>query len=283
MNSLRSLLSTGALAVSLAVPVTAALACTRVLWNDNGKAMVVARTMDLFRSDEAQLVVSPRGVQHISRAGGGSPVSWNAKFGTVAVTALGGIATSDGMNERGLVANQLYLDKTKYEKRDSRIGLTNAMWAQYVLDNFATVAEALDGLKKVQVVSIVIGGQEWPVHLAISDATGDSAVIEFVGGKMVVHHGKQFTVMTNEPTLDQQLANIKRYQAFGGKLPLPGDIDPMSRFVRASTYLKTLPPPKDIRETVAGAYDVVRNAAVPPGSKDTSGQEEILDTCLRFG
>ncbi|MFK5073457.1 linear amide C-N hydrolase, partial [Klebsiella pneumoniae] len=86
-------------------------------------------------------------------------------------------------------------------------------------------------------------GQEWGLHVAIEDTTGDSAVFEFVKGKLVVHHGKEYTVMTNEPPLAEQLVNVKRYKLFGGKEAMPGDIDPSSRFVRAASYLKTLPQP----------------------------------------
>jgi penicillin V acylase-like amidase (Ntn superfamily) len=264
-------------AFALSTVSESALACTRVFWNTNKQAKIVARTMDLFMSDQARIVASPRGVERVSDTGSGKPLKWVARYGSVAVTALG-VATSDGLNEKGVSVNLLYLDKTTYEPRDERPGLSNAQWSQYVLDNFATVTEALEGLKSVQIVSVKAAGQEWPLHVSIADATGDSAVIEFINGKMVVHHGSEFTVMTNEPALDTQLANLKRYRTFGGKEAMPGDIDPASRFVRASSYLKMLDEPQDLRQAVAGAYSIARNTAVPPGAKDTSGQENVADT-----
>jgi len=112
----------------------------------------------------------------------------------------------------------------------------------------------------------------------VSDASGDSAIIEFTNGEMVVHHGEEFTVMTNDPALDTQLANLKRYRTFGGREVMPGDIDPASRFVRAASYLKMLPEPKAVDEVLAGAYGIARNVAVPPGAVDTSGQENVNDT-----
>jgi penicillin V acylase-like amidase (Ntn superfamily) len=271
-----SLLASVALILLLA-SIAGADACTRVLWNTNRQAKVVARSMDLFRSDEARVVVSPEGIAHVPVTKGAKAVTWTAKYGSVAITAFN-TATSDGMNERGLVANMLYLGTEVYPQPDNRPALPNTLWAQYVLDNFATVDEALAGLAKVQVVSVGLAGQTWPLHLSISDASGDSAIIEYVDGKEVVHHGRDYQVMTNEPAYDLQLANVKRYRTFGGTLPLPGDIDPMSRFVRAATFLHTLPQPETYREAVAGVYDVVRNAAVPPGALDTSGQEDTSDT-----
>ncbi len=105
------------------------------------------------------------------------------------------------------------------------------------------------------------------------DSSGDSAIIEFIKGKMKVYHGKQYRVMTNEPAYDIQMKNLQKYQGFGGKLPLPGDPDPLSRFVRASAFLKTLPVPKNQLESIAGVLSVMRTDMVPFGAVDTSGNE----------
>ena len=56
---------------------------------------------------------------------------------------------------------------------------------------------------------------------------------------------------------------------------MPGDIDPVSRFVRASSYLKTLPKPHHDIEVIAGIDSVIRTASVPFGAKDTSGTTTI--------
>lgn len=246
-----------------------ATACSRVLFNtDHGH--VVGRTMDIYMPDHPKLMVYPRG---IARDGGavadGNGARWVSKYGSVAVNSLG-VATSDGMNEKGLVANLLYLHDSRYEQRDARPGMVNVMAVQYLLDISATVAEALAELDKVQIVSAKAAGREWPLHISISDAAGDSAVIEFVNGAKVVHRGKDTSVMTNEPPLDWQLNNLKKYKYFGGTESLPGDIDPPSRFVRASAFLKTMPAPKDNREALAEVYSIVKTLSVPHGSQDTS-------------
>lgn len=249
---------------------SSAFACSRILWNTD-QASVVARTMDLYMSDKARIAVFPRGMSRGGPTAMPNMLSWKSKYASVGATALD-LAVSDGLNEKGLSANLLYLHDTKYEKRDSgRPGLTNAAWAQYILDNFASVDEAVEAMKRLQIVSIVAGGREWPLHLSIADAKGDSAIFEFVNGKMTVNRGPDTLVMTNEPAFSVQRKNLQRYKLFGGKLPMPGDIDPKSRFVRASSYLKTLPKPASLREAVAGAYSVIRNVAAPFGAHDTSG------------
>jgi penicillin V acylase-like amidase (Ntn superfamily) len=258
-----------AAAVGACLLTSSALACSRILWNTD-QATVVARTFDLYMTDKARIAVFPRGISRGGPTGMPNMASWKSKYASVGVTAFDA-GVSDGLNEKGLSVNQLYLHESRYEKRDSRPGVTNAAWAQYMLDNYASVDEAVEAMKQIQIISISIAGKEWPLHMSIADAKGDSAIFEFVNGRLTVNRGPNTAVMTNEPSFDIQRKNLRRYRLFGGKLPMPGDIDPMSRFVRASSYLKTLPKPATPREAVAGALSVLRNVAVPFGAHDTSG------------
>jgi penicillin V acylase-like amidase (Ntn superfamily) len=272
----RALLTAVAAGGALAAPL-AASACSRVFSNANGKAMVVGRTMDLFLKDDPALVLRPRGLM-----GGGfigisdpNPLRWRARHGSVGMLSMGRVI-SDGMNEKGLNANALYLEATKYEVRNPRRpGLSNARMVDYVLDNFATVNEALAGLAKVQVVSDPLLDRHWPIHLSLADPSGASAVVEWVNGAIKVHQGSDSLVMTNEPELDWQLENLKRYRPFGGTLALPGDVDPPSRFVRGSSYLKTLPKAVSVHDAEANVSGVMKNVAVPAGARDYSqGDDE---------
>ena len=247
-------------------------ACSRIMFN-KGRHHVIARTMDLYTPDHPKIVVYPRGVLRDGAVKGGKTTQWTSKYGSVTVNSLG-VATSDGINEKGFVANLLYLHDSQYEARDAkRPGLANSMMLQYLLDVSATVSDALAALDKVQVVSVSAAGREWPLHISVSDAAGDSAVIEFVKGVKVVHRGEDSAVMTNEPPLDWQLDNLKKHKYFGGGEPLPGDIDPASRFVRASAFLKTAPVPKDSQEALAEAYGIAKTVSVPRGAQNTSSAQ----------
>jgi penicillin V acylase-like amidase (Ntn superfamily) len=256
-------------------------ACSRIFWNTNNQAVAVARTMDLFLDDKPRLVFLPRAIARRGVADGNA-ARWTSKYASIAAVGLD-ISPTDGMNEAGLAAHLLYLHGSAYEPADQRPEISNLIWAQYALDNFASVAEALEGMKQVRAVPKVGAGHEWPLHLALEDASGDSAIIEYVSGKMVVHHGKEFTVMTNEPAMDEQLANLKRYKLFGGDRSMPGDIDPMSRFVRASSYLKTLPAPASEQEAIGYLAGLSRTIAVPFGAMDTSGSNATDAWPTRWG
>jgi len=240
--------------------------CTRIFWNDNPIAKVVSRTIDWEVSDEPGMWVLPRGLR---RGGDGGPGSatWTSRHGSVSMSAWNG-GTGECVNEHGLAAHALYLDAAEYEPDDGRPTISNVMWTQYVVDHFTTVAEALAGLQEVRVVPMPVNGNVLPLHLALEDRSGDSAIVEMLGGRPVVHHGREHTVMANDPSYEEQLANARRYAAFGGDLPLPGDIVSADRFVRAKYFLEHLPEPADELEAVAGVIGLARNVSIPFGAPD---------------
>ena len=118
----------------------------------------------------------------------------------------------------------------------SKPGLQAGLWAQYLLDNAATVAEAFKLFEGIQVVMLETHGHKANVHLAIEDATGHFAIIEFIDGKPVIHHGRQYTVMTNDPAYDEQLALLAKqdFTKPASDMPLPGNVNPRYRFQRAA-------------------------------------------------
>src|SRR5207253_2570709 len=98
--------------------------------------------------------------------------------------------TADGINEKGLVANVLYLAESDYGKPSGKVPLLSiSAWGQYALDNFATVSETVEALGKEpfqMLAPSLPNGAQAQLHLSISDASGDSAIFEYVGGKLVI-------------------------------------------------------------------------------------------------
>jgi len=245
--------------------------CTRILWNDNPIATTVARCMDWSVSDEPDLWFVPRGTARQGH-GDATSVDWVSRYSSV-VLSMWRAGTVDGMNEKGLAAHVLYLnvDEAVYPEVDDRPSMANTMWAQYILDNYATVAEAVADLERIRIASLPMRGEYMGCHVALEDASGDSAIIEPLDGRLVVHHGRQYTVMANSPSLDKQLANLANYRPFGGQLPPPGDITSLDRFVRASYFRHYLPEPSTVQEAVAGVFLLIRNVSVPYGAPYDDG------------
>ncbi len=256
-----------------AVPVSQA--CSRVLWNTNGDIVTTARSMDWEFSFEDWLFVNPRGIE----MNGGKvedAATWTSKYGSLDISIIGfaqklgydftADGASDGMNEKGLTAHMLYLEATQYPEADGRPSVSFLRWVRYILDNFATVEEAVEGMKGIRIAPVDIKGKILGTHMAIEDPSGDSAIFEVYDGKVHIHHGRQYCVMTNDPVYQDQIKNLKNYEGFGGDKPLPGTVSSEDRFVRASYYLKYLPK-TDNSETAAGNINgIIGNIEVPFGA-----------------
>jgi choloylglycine hydrolase len=259
-------------------------ACTRGVYLGTGDTVITLRSMDWMGPIGSNLWVLPRGMARDGAAGPDS-LAWTSRYGSVVVTAFDA-ATADGMNEAGLVANLLYLSESVYPDAPPAPGskpMSISAWAQYYLDSFATVAEAVAATEAQPFyVRPVMSpdGHAGTVHLSLSDATGDSAVFEYVDGVLRVHHGREFQVMTNSPTYDQQLALDAYWKQIGGLTMLPGTNRAADRFVRTSFYLDALPKDVDRATAVAAAFSVIRNASVPLGIT-TPGQPNISSTLWR--
>jgi penicillin V acylase-like amidase (Ntn superfamily) len=249
------------------IAVRQADSCSRVFWNENGVTMISGRTFDWEHNFKETIWLMPRGMERSGRAGNNS-ATWTSKYGSIVVAALD-IGTAEALNERGLAVHLLYQATGSYEQRDNRPGVSTLMWVQYYADSFESVDEVLAHLTDVQIVSVPIASypEGLPLHIAIEDATGNSAVLEFVNGKKVVHAGRQYQVMTNEPQYDEQLKNLARYKDFGGRIDeIPGNVLPMDRFVRAAYFLKYLPKPENADVAAAYLMSLVDTISVPFGA-----------------
>lgn len=243
-------------------------ACTRVVYQGKDNTVLTARSMDWKEDTRSNLWIFPRGMKRNGEIGK-NPLEWTSKYGSVVASAYD-ICSTDGMNEKGLVANLLWLAESEYPQWDGKKpGLSIAAWVQYILDNFATVDEAVSYVEKgtFEVVSDMMpdGTRMATLHLSISDADGDNAIFEYIGGELKIHHDKSYQVMTNSPVFDQQLALNDYWKNIGGTTFLPGTNRAADRFVRASFYINAIPKVADTRTAVASVFSVIRNTSVPLG------------------
>lgn len=267
----RLLITLGAaLAVGAVLPTRVADACTRVVYHGPGGRILTGRTMDWKLPIVSNLWVFPRGMRRDGAAGPRS-ATWTSRYGSVVVSGYD-ISTADGMNEAGLVANLLWEVEATYPADDGttpRVSLS--VFPQYLLDRYATVAEAVAGLRRDSILvaggAVPVGppGRAATVHVSLSDSTGDSAIIEFVKGKMVVWHDRAYQVMTNEPTYDRQLAILEYWKRTNPLEFLPGTVRATDRFVRAQFYVNSVVQSEDARIAAASVFSVIRQTSVPWG------------------
>ena len=265
------------------IPQKRVRACTRVIYQGNKDMVITGRTMDWKEDTRSNIWIFPRGMQRNGEVGK-DPMRWKSKYGSV-VTSAYDICSTDGMNEKGLVANLLWLTESSYPQwNGEKPALSIAAWVQYMLDNFATVSEAVSEIEKntFDVVSDMMpdGTRMATLHLSISDATGDNAIFEYIDGKLNIHHNRSYQVMTNSPVFDQQLALDDYWKTIGGTTFLPGTNRAADRFVRASFYINAIPKTEDTRTALASVFSVIRNTSVPFGIS-TPDQPNISSTRWR--
>jgi len=259
-----------------------AQACTRAVYLGPSGTVITARSMDWAFDIKSNLWIFPRGMERDGAAGPQS-VKWVSQYGSVVATGYD-VGTADGMNEKGLVASALYLTESEYgapSGEDKTLSI--AAWAQYALDNYATVAEAVKALAQnpfVIIAPTLPDNQASTLHLAMSDPSGDSAIFEYIGGKLVIHHDRKYQVMTNSPSFDQQLALNAYWQGIGGLVFLPGTNRAADRFARASFLIKAIPQTADITAALASVFGVIRGVSVPLGIS-TPGEPNISSTRWR--
>lgn len=274
------------LAMSAAVILTAtAEACTRVVFHGDNNRNMTARTMDWKSDVGTNLWILPQGEARTGEAGDHS-IEWVSKYGSVIASGYD-IATTDGVNEKGLNANLLWLAESDYPNTlaiGEKPTLAISLWAQYMLDNFATVAEAVEFLETEPfvIVTAQVPGETRlaTLHLSLSDADGDSAIVEYINGKQVIHHDRSYQVMTNSPTFEKQLALNEYWQTIGGTTFLPGTNRAADRFARASFYINAIPKDGSQKDSFASVFSVIRNVSVPYGL-NTEEEPNISSTRWR--
>ncbi|MDP1604271.1 MAG: linear amide C-N hydrolase [Legionella sp.] len=256
-------------------------ACSRFTYTSAENTVVTGRSFDWMEDAKTDIWAFPAG---LSKVGGNAEnsVKWKSKYGSVVASAYN-MAVVDGINTKGLNANLLYLATSDYgQKNPDHINISIYNWVPFVLDNYASVDEVVKGLTQQQFNMLappLPNGMIPPVHLAVTDPSGDNAVFEYIDGKLVTHHGKQYKVMTNEPTYDKQLALNDYWTRLKGEF-LPGTGEPDDRFVRATFYVSVAPPSTSIENSVAIVFSIIRNLSVPIIAK-TPDRPNVAPTIWR--
>src|SRR6476619_1868744 len=184
--------------------VNQSFACTTFCLKHNGE-ILFGRNYD-YNIGDALIFVNKRGVAKIASIGdSANSAKWVSRYGSFTFNQYGRENPNGGMNEMGLVVEEMWLEETEYPKDDSRPTLGTQEWIQYLLDQSATTAEALRNAAAVRIIDFV------KVHYLVSDKAGNTASVEFLKGKMVVHTGEELTVpaLTNN-TYEESLSYAKQ-------------------------------------------------------------------------
>lgn len=272
-------------------------ACTGISLKSQDGSVIVARTVEWALSDAQhnRLAIFPRGKSYVaSTPAGSNGKQWKGRYGFVSMTAYGQPYGPDGMNERGLYVGMYYLpgyaSYSVYMPGQAGRSMSVGDFMQWMLSSFETVAEVRKHLGTVTVVNVDdprFGGAQLPFHWKVADPGGASIVIEIVDGGQVKVYDAFLGVITNSPTYDWHLTNLRNFirltpkasepltignlqlgplGAGSGMVGLPGDFTPASRFVRAAALTASVRPLATAADAVFESFRILDSFNIPLGA-----------------
>lgn len=280
-----------AIAIAVAPP---AFACTGIRLKAADGSVVSGRTLEFGFFIPTDIVAIPRGNKFASDTPLGIGKTWTAKYGAIGASLEGSASLIDGLNEKGLAVGVFYFPTfaqyVETTKDNQAKSLSPADFGTWLLTNFASLDEiraAIEGGQVVIAPTLIKGfpPEPQPAHFIVYDKTGTSIVIEPLGGNLKVFDNP-LGVITNSPSFDWHMTNLRNYVALNprnvppvtvdgttfrqlgqgsGMLGLPGDFTPPARFVRAAVFSATAIPEKNAERSVLQLFHILNNFDIPVG------------------
>jgi choloylglycine hydrolase len=163
--------------------------------------------------------------------------------------------------------------------REDMLNLASFELIPYILGSFKTVDEAVAALEKINICNTSFGESfaATPLHWIIADKERSIVLESRIDGLHIFENGAN--VLTNEPSFENQLANLANFAKLTGDEPpakegitpvsrglgafgLPGDYSSPSRFVRAAFLLENA----DRGEDITQFFRILGSVEVPCGA-----------------
>lgn len=259
------------------------------------------RNFDYEISYNEQVAISPRNYEFQFK-NIDSIKTHNAIIG-IAVGGMDYPLYYDAYNEKGLgMAGLNFPDYAEYSSEivDGKVNLAEFELIPYVLSNAENVIEAKMLFDNINITDQSFS-KEFPIsslHWMVADKSGASFTVESTADGIKIIDNP-VGVLTNSPTFDLQIFNLKNYIKLSNKNPedtfldcgeysrgmggmgLPGDFSSMSRFVK-TVFVKNFS--KDFI-SLSQFFHILNSVAQPRGSTEVEeGKYEytIYSSCMDF-
>ena len=179
------------------------LACSAFFCN--GERKIFGKNFD-WGSGDGFVIKNNRGLLKYSYGiRGTNQAHWTSKYGSITFNQIGKENPYGGMNEKGLVVEQLWLNSSYYQDNNNNT-ISELEWIQFQLDNYTSVEEVVENIN-----NLTIQPTKATVHYFVADKDGKSAVIDFVNGKTIVSKSENnFQVITNS-TYAKSLSYLSKF------------------------------------------------------------------------
>ena len=269
-------------------------ACTGIMLKTKDGKTVSGRTLEFGVEVSTSLIAVPVNYQFVGNTDKGAGLKYKSKYAMTGIITFSDMNIADGMNSAGLSSGAFYFptfaEYTPLTKENQHKALSPVDFNNWILSQFATVEEVRKAIENNEVVIVPTVLEGWgevapPFHYVVYDKSGKSIVIEPIKGKLVVFDNP-IGVMTNSPTFDWHMTNLRNYtnlkaenvnsmtingvtfESLGqgsGMKGIPGDFTPPSRFVRATAFTVTAIPVETTFEAIGEVFHILNNFDIPKG------------------
>ena len=234
----------------LSVPYSSSACTSFVVKKDN--QVLLAKNLD-WEISNGIILVNKKGVFKTAYCDDHRKLSWTSRYGSVTFNQFGKEFPLGGMNEKGLVIEELN-SWGQTPGSDNKYQLNEFQWTQYCLDNFAYVGELLDGIDSIVIVPLFIN-----LHYLATDSNGNSAIVEFYNGKAYKYNGPglPYPVLSNNH-YENSLGYLGNFLGFGGEMEVLPDNSSSGRFVKVASMLEREKQRDNIEDVAIEILDSVR-------------------------
>lgn len=231
--------------------------CSTFLLKKNG-ILLIGHNLDERGHVPGLIIINKRGISKTSvswaslisgKAEATPPLTWKSRYASITFNAFGRDFPDSGMNEKGLYISEMTLQESQFPVNPELPRIFMSLWMQYVLDSFDSIEQVIESVSR-----LTIDGWGW--HFFVADSSGQTASLEFLDGRVVVHQGDNMPVpVLCNSRYEEELEGLRHYQGFGGDRPVSMDKLETPRFVQAARMLKDYSPCK--KAGVSYAFEIL--------------------------
>jgi len=168
-------------------------------------------------------------------------LTWRSRFRSLSFHQLGKEFPLAGMNEAGLVVEELNMQPVDRIMDSAKLGINEFQVVQFMLDNCASIDQVKEALRGFQLCPLFQS-----LHYFIADRFGKVLIAEFDGSKFQYYTPAQplHAVLSNNKYTESN-RYLQNFQGFGGQDPILHRKGSCERFVSAHAMLQSykLQPP----------------------------------------
>lgn len=229
-------------------------ACTSIAWHTEQFGVITARNNNWSESSKPSIGTIVAGTQRYLHGLKSSGQTYKTKYAIAGVFAYGGLV-HDAINSEGMSMDVLYYGPMTMGTKDKQGSLSQLSLGEYLLTNYASVAEVVKNIPEINTFSLGLPGLASPpqFHWSLTDKSGDRVIIEYDPAGLKIYRGKEAMIMTNQPSHQTHLDAWNNTQASQGHahkdvdFGSSGNTNPRDRYLHARYFYQQLEQPSSLR------------------------------------